>query len=336
MKKSKYKKLLVTGGCGFIGSNFIDYLFNNYKDVKVYNLDKLTYAGSISNTKKFKDNQNYKLIEGDICDRELLFKIFNEYLIDGVINFAAESHVDNSINDPKEFVKTNITGVFELLNCCYENWMKSPFNPKPDFKHSRFHQISTDEIYGSKISGSFSETDKFFPNSPYSASKASADLLVRSYYKTFGLNTTISVSSNNFGMNQHLEKFIPKIIDCIVTKKNIPIYGDGNNVRDWINVLDNCDAIDRIFQQARIGESFNVGAENELTNLELVAIISSEIESFFPHKRKIKFVKDRSGHDFRYSINCDKIKKEFGWKPKNDFNQQIRVYISNIIRNYNI
>ena len=336
MKSFKYNNLLVTGGCGFIGSNFIDFIFNNYRNVKIYNLDKLTYAGSIDNTKKFNQNINYKLIIGDICDNELINSVFEKYHIDGVVNFAAETHVDNSIIDPDKFIKTNINGVFVLLNCCYKNWMKSPFIPKNNFNHSRFHQISTDEIYGSRIKGSFLESDKFSPNSPYSASKASADLLVRSFTKTYGLNTTISVSSNNFGLNQHSEKFIPKIIEKIIAGESIPVYGDGNNIRDWIYVLDNCIAIDNIFQNSQTGESYNVGAGNELSNLELIEIIYAELGTIVNRKKKIKFVKDRYGHDFRYSINSNKIKIDLGWSIKYDFKTSIQDYINKYIGHHYI
>jgi len=336
MKSFRYNNLLVTGGCGFIGSNFIDFIINNYSNVKIYNLDKLTYAGSIDNTKKFNQNNNYKLIIGDICDNDLVNTVFEKYNIDGVVNFAAETHVDNSIIKPEEFIKTNINGVFVLLNCCYKNWMKSPFIPKNNFNHSRFHQISTDEIYGSRIKGSFLESDKFSPNSPYSASKASADLLVRSFTKTYGINTTISVSSNNFGINQHSEKFIPKIIEKIMAGKSIPVYGDGNNIRDWIYVLDNCIAIDNIFQNSQKGESYNVGAGNELSNLELIEIIYAELRPLVNCKKKIKFVEDRFGHDFRYSINSNKIKTDLGWSIKYDFKTSIQDYIKKYIGHHYI
>ena len=334
MKRFKYKNVLVTGGCGFIGSNFIDYIIKKYNGVNIYNLDKLSYAGSIENTKKFNNNNNYKFINGDICDNELVNLIFEKYSIDGVVNFAAETHVDNSIINPEIFIKTNINGVFTLLNCCYKNWMKSPFITKHDFNHARFHQISTDEIYGSRIRGSFLESDKFSPNSPYSASKASADLLVRSYTKTYGINSTISVSSNNFGINQHYEKFIPKIIAKIIAGESIPVYGDGMNIRDWIYVLDNCIAIDKIFQNSKPGESYNVGAGNELSNLELIDIIYSELRPLIKHDKKIKFIEDRYGHDFRYSINSNKINKDLGWSIKFDFKKSIHEYVKKYTSDY--
>ena len=224
MEKFRSKNLLVTGGAGFIGSNFIEYLLKKYKSVKVYNLDKLTYAGDLTNTRSFQNHKQYKFIKGDICDENLLQKLFKDYRIDGVINFAAESHVDNSIKNPDVFINTNINGVYYILQTAYKFWMKSPHFVKEGYEDARFHQISTDEVYGSIKKGSADENSKYFPNSPYSASKASADMLVRSYNKTYGLNTSISISSNNFGPNQNKEKFIPTILNCINLKKPIPIY----------------------------------------------------------------------------------------------------------------
>ena len=321
--KFRCNNLLVTGGSGFIGSNFIEYIFNKYDNIKIINLDNLTYAGSIENTLAFKDNDNYTFIKGDICDNSLLKEIFNNYSIDGVINFAAESHVDNSIENPNIFVKTNIVGVLELMNTACEYWMDKNYVYKNKFSHSRFHQISTDEVYGSSAHGSFKENDNYRPNSPYSASKASADMLVRSFNKTYGLNTTISISSNNFGKNQNNEKFIPKILNSIISNSEIPVYGNGYNVRDWIFVEDNCNAIDLIFNYAKSGEKFNVGANNEIKNIDLIKIISS-ILSIEP---KINFIKDRKGHDFRYSLDTSKIKDKLNWSPRNNFEVSLKNYI---------
>ena len=317
--KFRCKNLLVTGGAGFIGSNFIEYLFDKYKDLNIYNLDLLTYAGNLNNTKNFSSNKKYKFIKGNICDDKLLNEIFIAYNIDGVINFAAESHVDNSIVNPDIFIETNIIGVHKLLDTCYKNWMSSNFKYYRRFKHSRFHQISTDEVYGSIEKGSFDENSIYNPNSPYSASKASADMIVRSYNKTFGLNTTISISSNNFGPNQNKEKFIPKIINSIKKGKKVTIYGDGKIVRDWIYVKDNCNAIDLIYNYSKNGMKYNIGGNNELSNLDVFKIIHDIIKDKYKISAKFEFVNDRFGHDFRYSLDLNKIKNDLNWSPKSNF-----------------
>ena len=314
--KFRCKNLLITGGAGFIGSNFIDYVLKKNNSLKIYNLDLITYAGNLNNTNPFKDNPNYFFIKGDISDKKLVELIFDKYEVDGVINFAAESHVDNSITNPEIFMKTNIFGVFNLLNICYRKWMNSNFNPKEKFKNSRFHQISTDEVYGSIEEGSFSEKNQYKPNSPYSASKASADMIVRSFNKTYGLNTTITISSNNYGKNQHKEKFIPKVINCLINKKYIPVYGDGLNVRDWINVIDHCEAIIAVFNNSLSGETYNVGANNEITNLELINKLYCELKECHKIEKKIKFIDDRFGHDKRYSLDVSKILNDLNWKSK--------------------
>ena len=306
----KYKNLLVTGGAGFIGSNFIEFILSEYSDFNIYNLDLLTYAGNIKNTRTFKKNDNYKFIKGDITDEALLTKIFKKYKIDGVINFAAETHVDNSISNPKKFIITNINGVFNLLKTSYNFWHYGAFKIKNEYKHARFHQISTDEVYGSIDQGSFTEKSSYLPNSPYSASKASADMLVRSFYKTYGLNVTTSISSNNYGLNQHQEKFIPKILSSIKNNTPIHIYGDGLNTRNWLYVIDHCKAISAIFQNGKIGEKFNIGSNLEISNLELV----NKIYKFFDKTVKINFISDRFGHDFRYSLDSSKIKSDLNWK----------------------
>tara|TARA_B100000524_G_scaffold20970_1_gene10754 strand:+ start:1427 stop:2419 length:993 start_codon:yes stop_codon:yes gene_type:complete len=321
--KSRSQNLLVTGGAGFIGSNFINHVLNKFQKIKVYNLDLLTYAGSLSNTKKFSNDKRYKFIHGNICDDILLNNIFKNYNIDGIINFAAESHVDNSIIKPEEFIKTNINGVFNLLNVAYKNWMKSPNVTNNDFKFARFHQVSTDEVYGSIKKGSFSENSPYMPNSPYSATKAAADMLVRSFNKTYGLNTTISVSSNNYGLNQNKEKLIPKIISQLNNNKKVPLYGDGLNVRDWLHVKDNSIAIELIFNNSNAGETYNVGANNELSNLMVYKKLFSQIFNHEDDSEYVIFTNDRPGHDFRYSINCSKIKSELKWEPIYDFDTEI-------------
>ena len=314
--KFNSKNLLVTGGAGFIGSNFIDYFLNKYNDTNIINLDLLTYAGNLNNLRLIENNERYKFIQGDICDTELVKNIFLNHKIDGVINFAAETHVDNSIINPEIFIKTNVNGVFNLLNTAYKFWMHKPFHAKEKFNFARFHQISTDEVYGSIDEGSFLEGSSYKPNSPYSASKASADMLVRSFNKTYGLNTTISISSNNYGPNQNKEKFVPKVIDCLVNNNAIPVYGDGKNIRDWIYVEDHCIGIDKVFSNSITGQTYNIASKHELSNLEIIDIISKLLNK----KSKINFIKDRYGHDRRYSINIDKIKNDFNWMPRSDHN----------------
>ena len=327
--KDKFKNLLVTGGAGFIGSNFINYILNKYDSINIHNIDNLTYAGNLDNTKSFVNNPRYKFHKGDICDSEFLKKIFKDYMIDGVINFAAESHVDNSISSPEIFIKTNILGVYNLLNISYNSWMDGPFKKKKYFMHSRFHQISTDEVYGSIENGSFSEQSTYNPSSPYSSSKASADMIVKSFFVTYGLNTTISVSSNNFGPNQHSEKLLPKSIISIVKKKPVIIYGDGLNIRDWIFVEDNCKAIDIIFNKGNSGESYNIASKVELTNNDLINKIKNIISEYTDINFEIKYIKDRPGHDRRYSLNISKMRDEFGWIPSQNFEHFLRSYIIN-------
>ena len=325
------KNLLITGGSGFIGSNYISLILEKYTEVSIYNLDKLTYASNENNTKHFVKNDRYIFIEGDICDNSLVSEIFSKYKIDGVINFAAETHVDNSITNPDLFIKSNFVGVYNLLNVAFKFWMSSPFEFNKGYSHARFHQISTDEVYGSVKFGSFSEDTKYNPSSPYSASKASGDLLVNSFNKTYGLNTTISICSNNYGINQHHEKFLPKIIQNLKTKNPIIVYGDGLNIRDWIYVKDHCKAVDLIFRKAEPGSVYNVGGNQELNNLQLIDIISSAI-NLKKSDYYINFVDDRFGHDFRYSLDCTKIKEELNWKPSTDFNSKI-IEISNKLFN---
>tara|TARA_B100001250_G_scaffold149451_1_gene128007 strand:+ start:2724 stop:3710 length:987 start_codon:yes stop_codon:yes gene_type:complete len=321
--KFSSKNLLVTGGAGFIGSNFICYLLEKYSDINIINLDLLTYAGNLKNLKTIENNKRYKFIKGDICDNKLLKNIFLEYNIDGIINFAAESHVDNSIATPEIFIKTNVNGVFNLINCAYNFWMDKPFRVKKGFELARFHQVSTDEVYGSIDKGSFTEENKYAPNSPYSASKASADMIVRSFNKTYGLNTTISISSNNFGKNQNKEKFIPKIIECLRNNRPIPVYGNGTNIRDWIYVHDHCRLIDTIFCNSKSGEVYNVGAENELTNLDLIDIIYDILRDKYKTNKKVTFIQDRYGHDYRYSLDISKIKNDFKWIPCKNFKESL-------------
>ncbi len=295
------KKYLVTGGAGFIGSNFIRYLFEKYSDVQVVNLDKLTYAGNPDNMKDFEQQPNFRFVKGDINNSALVAELMKD--CDYVVNFAAESHVDRSIGSPDDFIKTDIFGTFVLL----ENARQ--------LKIKKFIQISTDEVYGSIDNGSFVETDALMPSSPYSASKAGADRLAYSYFVTYKVPVIITRCSNNFGPFQYPEKLIPLFVTNAIENKQLPIYGDGKNVRDWIYVLDHCDAVDFIIQHGEHGEIYNIGGGNERNNLEITELILKYLDK--PDSLK-KFVKDRLGHDRRYSLNCDKL-HQMGWKPKYSF-----------------
>lgn len=319
------KTILVTGGAGFIGSNFVPYFCKKYPDYHIINLDKLTYAGNLDNLKECNDMNNYTFVQGDICDVSMLEKLFAEYDIRGVIHFAAESHVDNSITGPRPFIETNILGTFNLLEAARKYWMTAPNQYKAGYENCRFHHISTDEVYGTLgDTGLFEETTAYAPNSPYSASKASSDFLVRAYFHTFGMNVTTSNCSNNYGPKQHPEKLIPKIISNCLAEKAIPIYGDGKNIRDWLYVLDHCKAIDLIYHTGKAGETYNVGGRNERNNLEIVHTICAILDEKRPRKSGkyadlITFVKDRAGHDKRYAIDATKLETELGWKAEETF-----------------
>lgn len=299
-------KLLVTGGLGFIGSNFVRYILNKYPDYAITNLDKVTYCGNPDNLMDVENNPNYKFIRGDVCDEKTVANLMKD--TDVVVHFAAESHVDNSIKDSFVFTRTNVLGTHVLLEAARKNKIK------------KFIMISTDEVYGSIIGGSFKETSPFKPNSPYSASKAAADLLARSYHITFKLPVIITRSSNNFGPYQYPEKLIPLFVTNLIEGKKVPVYGDGMNVRDWLYVVDNCEAIDFVMHNGEIGEVYNIGGNNELPNIAITRLILKELgkdESF------INFVEDRLGHDRRYSLDCSKIHK-LGWKPRFDFEQALK------------
>lgn len=314
------KSILITGGAGFIGSAFMRMYLPVHKDWQFINLDALTYAGDLSKLEDFNLSKNYSFIKGDIRDRKLLETVFEEYNIDMVINFAAESHVDNSINNALVFLDTNIIGTYNLLDVALKFWSNSE-----KMKEARFIQISTDEVYGSLSNNqnSSTESDNLLPNSPYSASKASSELICRSYYMTFGLPVIITRSSNNFGPYQNKEKLIPKIIFNALNNEPIPIYGDGNNIRDWIYVDDNCEAIMRVLQKGQIGEIYNIGGNNELSNNQIVDTILAKLEK--PNELKT-YVKDRLGHDNRYSLNSDKLHL-LGWNPTVDFEDALGLTI---------
>ena len=299
------RRVLVTGGCGFIGSNFIRHVLKKYPDYKIVNLDKLTYAGNLDNLKDVEKNPNYSFVKGDICDPEIVETVTKD--IDYVVHFAAESHVDRSIIDAGVFVKTDVIGTYVLLEKARKHNIK------------RFVCISTDEVYGSIEKGSFKETNPLNPSNPYSASKAGAELIARSYYTTYNLPIIVTRSSNNFGPYQYPEKLIPVLIINALQNKSLPIYGDGKNVRDWLYVLDNCKAIDLVLHKGDVGGVYNIGGSNEKTNIEIANMILKTLEK---NKDLIKFVKDRSGHDRRYSLDSTKIKK-LGWKPESSFEKQI-------------
>lgn len=322
--------ILVTGGAGFIGSNFVPYFCKKYPDYHIINLDKLTYAGNLNNLSECANMPNYTFVQGDICDETLVKNLFNQYDIRGVIHFAAESHVDNSIKNPKAFIQTNIEGTFTLLNAAFKHWMSGPNQVKAGYEKCRFHHISTDEVYGALgKEGFFSEQTPYRPNSPYSASKASSDFLVRAYFHTYGMNVTTSNCSNNYGPKQHEEKLIPHMIKLALELKPLPIYGSGQNVRDWLYVLDHCKAIDLIFHNGKAGETYNIGGHNERNNIEIVHRICAILDEKKPradgakYADLITFVQDRAGHDFRYAIDASKIERELGWKADETFDTGI-------------
>ena len=331
--------ILVTGCAGFIGSNFVPYFLNKYSDYNIINFDLLTYAGNLDNLNECKSNPRYKFIKGNICNRELVEFIFNEYDIQGVIHFAAESHVDNSIINPGVFIETNVNGTFTLVDVAKNYWMNKPFSYKEEYQNCRFHHISTDEVYGTLV-----ETELFTektPYSPYSASKGSSDMIIRSYQETYGLNTVISNCSNNYGPKQHDEKLIPTIIRKALNNELIPIYGDGKNIRDWLYVLDHCKGIDLVYHRGLKANVYNIGGRNERTNLQIANNICSILDELSPHKNGksykdlITFVEDRAGHDKRYAIDATKLEDNLGWKAFESFDSGIKKTIEWYLGKYN-
>jgi len=331
--------ILVTGGSGFIGSNFIQYLINNSDYKKIINLDKLTYAGNSDNLINIENDPRYKFVKGDICNRDFINKIFHDYKPIKIVHFAAESHVDRSIDGPRDFIDTNIIGTYNLLQESLNIYSKLNKESKSFFK---FHHISTDEVFGSLgESGYFTEDTAYDPSSPYSASKASSDHLVRAWHRTFGLPITISNCSNNYGPYQFPEKLIPLMIINCLSNKELPVYGKGDNVRDWLYVEDHCKAIDLILKDGAIGETYNIGGNNEIKNIKIVKSICSILDTLEPTKSLkqysdlITFVSDRPGHDFRYSIDTTKIKNELNWGPEESFDtgllKTIKWYLDNEI-----
>ena len=330
--------ILITGGAGFIGANFINYYAQKYPDHMIVNADKLTYAAELNNIDV---KTNYQFMHVDLADNNQVNKLFNNYQFTSVFHFAAESHVDNSISGPEAFLKSNVNGTFYLLQACYEQWMQAPNQAKDGKVNNRFHHISTDEVYGSLIGdGAFTETTAYAPNSPYSATKAGSDFLVRSYFHTYGLNTVTTNCSNNFGPFQHDEKLIPVIIRKALNGEEIPIYGNGKNIRDWLFVKDHCEAIEQVFLKGKSGETYNVGGNNEIENIKLCQMICGHLDQIRPNENgknysdQIKFVEDRPGHDFRYAINISKIKSDIGWEPKTQFQTALNDTINWYLQKY--
>ncbi|MCA6078265.1 dTDP-glucose 4,6-dehydratase [Fulvivirga sedimenti] len=320
------KNLLVTGGAGFIGSNFVTHFLETHPDYAIVNLDLLTYAGNLENLKEVEGNDRYTFVQGDICDRAMVESLFDKYDFSGVIHFAAESHVDNSIHGPEAFIRTNINGTFTLIDVARNRWLIKPHQVKPGYAENRFLHVSTDEVYGTLgKTGLFTEKTPYAPNSPYSASKASSDMLVRSYFHTYGLNVVTTNCSNNYGPKQHGEKLIPTIIRNAVQGNPIPIYGDGENIRDWLFVNDHCKGIALAFEKGRSGETYNIGGRNERTNNHIVQTICEILDKSHPrkdgisYKEQITYVEDRAGHDRRYAIDATKIETELGWKADENF-----------------
>ncbi len=312
-------KIVITGGAGFIGSHVVRRFVAKYPDYTIYNLDSLTYAGNLENIKDIEHFQNYNFIKGDITDETFVKNLFNEYQFDSVIHLAAESHVDRSISDPLIFIKTNVLGTANLLNAARSSWQNN--------KNAKFYHVSTDEVYGSLgKEGYFTEKTSYDPRSPYSASKASSDHLVRAYHHTFGLPVVISNCSNNYGSFQFPEKLIPLMINNIRTGKPLPVYGKGENVRDWLWVEDHASAIDAIFHKGVNGETYNIGGNNEWKNLELVLLLCDIMDNKLDRQKGtseklITYVKDRAGHDMRYAIDSSKLKLEIGWEPSIKFEE---------------
>lgn len=328
--KNNFSKFLITGGAGFIGANFIHYLLQHHNPEFILNFDKLSYAADLTNLKLVDNDKRYHFIQGDINDANTVSEILHEYQIDILVHFAAETHVDRSIQHPEIFVKNNIVGTQTLLEVTKRYWLEK----HGDENSFRFHHISTDEVYGSLElqEPAFTEKTPYAPNSPYAASKASANHLVHAYYKTYGLPISISNCSNNFGRFQHQEKLIPKIIQACIYQQPITLYGDGSQIRDWLDVDDHCRAIALICQNNCVGETYNVGGSHEVTNLQLATQICGILDELYPSKnpyqKLITFVEDRPGHDKRYAINSSKIARALQWKPQATFSEALRKTIS--------
>ncbi len=337
------KRILVTGGAGFIGANFVPYFLETNPEVHIVNIDALTYAGDLSNLSEIAEHPRYTFVKGDIVDRALIEQLFQEYDIQGVIHFAAESHVDNSITNPDAFMQTNIIGTFNLIDVAKKYWMLSPGVYKEAYASCRFHHVSTDEVYGTLgKEGLFMETTPYAPNSPYSASKASSDFIVRSYFHTFGMDVVTTNCSNNYGPKQHNEKLIPTIIRKALAGEPIPIYGDGSNIRDWLYVLDHCKGIALVYKDGVSGETYNIGGRNERNNLYIATRICELLDQKKPRRGEgtyadlITYVEDRAGHDFRYAIDASKIENDLAWKADENFETGIEKTIDWYLAKYSV
>jgi dTDP-glucose 4,6-dehydratase len=328
------KNLLVTGGAGFIGSNFIHYLLREYRDIRIINMDALTYAGNLQNLNDITDPARYTFIQGNICDRDVIDSIFHQYQIDTIVHFAAETHVDRSIDNAMSFIETNINGTYNLLESA-RDYCTDPVQNK----NFRFHHISTDEVFGSLEPGEapFTEKTPYSPNSPYAASKAAGDHIVRAYFHTYGLPVSISNCSNNYGPYQFPEKLIPLVITNALSGRSIPVYGDGRQIRDWLYVEDHCEAISIILKKGIPGETYNIGGSNQPENIEIVENICSILDVLsptkMPHRKLINFVTDRPGHDRRYAMDISKIQKELGWFPKWDLKKGLEKTVKWYLQN---
>ncbi|SHF90050.1 dTDP-glucose 4,6-dehydratase [Salegentibacter echinorum] len=326
------KKVLITGGAGFIGSHVVRLFVTKYPNYQIYNLDALTYAGNLENLKDIENHNNYHFIKADINEEDELHRLFSKYQFDSVIHLAAESHVDRSIEDPKIFIKTNVSGTINLMDAALSTW-------KSDFNNKLFYHISTDEVYGSLgEEGFFTETTSYAPNSPYSASKAASDHFVRAYGETYNLPYVISNCSNNYGFNQFPEKLIPLFINNIIENKSLPVYGDGKYTRDWLYVLDHARAIDKVFHEGRKTETYNIGGFNEWQNIALIQLLCKLMDKKLDRaegtsEKLISFVKDRPGHDKRYAIDASKIKRELGWEPSVNFEEGLEKTITWYLEN---
>ncbi|MGB0887705.1 MAG: dTDP-glucose 4,6-dehydratase [Vicingaceae bacterium] len=322
------KSILITGGAGFIGSHLVRLMVNKYPDYKIINLDKLTYAGNLANLTDIENAPNYEFVKGDIVDADFINQLFSDYNFDAIIHLAAESHVDRSIEGPMEFIMTNIVGTTNLLNAAKESWLSS--SPSGEIEDKLFYHVSTDEVYGSLgEEGMFLETTSYDPRSPYSASKASSDHIVRAYHHTYGLPIVISNCSNNYGSHQFPEKLIPLFINNIKNNKALPVYGKGENIRDWLWVNDHARAIDVIFHDGKNGETYNIGGHNEWTNIDLIKVMCKVMDEKLDRpvgesEKLITYVTDRAGHDMRYAIDATKLKDELGWVPSLQFEEGIR------------
>ncbi|ACE06409.1 hypothetical protein Aasi_1064 [Candidatus Amoebophilus asiaticus 5a2] len=334
------KNILVTGGAGFIGANFIPYFLNKYPEYEIVNLDKLTYAGNLNNLTEVHSNPRYHFVQGDITNRELVSSLFRQFDFQGIIHLAAESHVDRSIQDPTLFIKTNIEGTFVLLEAARLHWMQKPGEYKQDYIESRFLHVSTDEVYGSLgPAGFFTEETPYAPNNPYSATKAGSDLLVRSYVHTYGFNAITTHASNNYGPKQYPEKLIPIIIQRALAQQPIPIHGKGNAVRDWIYVLDHCKGIDLTFHYGQIGEHYNFGGNHEQNNLQIAYQVCALLDKLAPlsnrssYQSLITFVTDRPGNDQRYALATQKAEKTLGWKAEEPFETGLQKTVQWYLKN---